>query len=133
MAFIWRVPGVTLKGARCRRPVESIDIFPTLFDFCNVPQPDRIEGISMRPLLTDPSRPWKKGAITWRAANGSLVAIQNENFRLNRRVEDGFLELYDHRNDPGEFTNVAKKPEYKETVADLSRLLDAGWKACLPE
>ena len=133
VAFIWRVPGVTPKGARCCRPVETIDIFPTLFDFCNVPQPELVEGISMRPLLADPWRPWKKGAITWRAANGSLVAIQTEHFRLNRRVEDGLLELYDHRNDPGEFTNVATKPEYKETVTDLSRLLDAGWKACLPD
>jgi arylsulfatase A-like enzyme len=76
----------------------------------------------------------KRSAIRPRKpATGSLVAIQTERFRLNRRVEDGFLELYDHRTDPGEFTNVAKEPEYKETVTDLSRLLDAGWKACVPD
>jgi len=133
VAFIWRVPGVTPKGARCRRPVETIDTFPTLFDFCGVPQPDGVEGISMRPLLADPARPWKKGAITWRAGEGALVALQTERYRLNRRVEDGFLELYDHEKDPGEFTNVAGEPECENIVAELGRLLDGGWRACLPD
>jgi hypothetical protein len=61
------------------------------------------------------------------------VAIESEHFRLNKRIEDGFLELYDHRNDPGEFTNVARDPEYRDVVAELSALIEGGWKACLPE
>jgi arylsulfatase A-like enzyme len=132
VAFIWKVPGLTPKGLRCRRPAETIDMFPTLFDLCTISQPDRIEGISMRALLEKPSRPWKKGAITWKAGKGELVAIQTERYRLNKRVSDGFLELYDHRVDPGEFTNVAEDPAYRDAVAELTRLLDGGWQACLP-
>ena len=127
----WRSVGFE-DGAR-GRPVETIDMFPTLFDLCGIPQPDRVEGISMKSLLRDPSRPWKKGAITWKAGNGEQVAIQTERFRLNRRTTDGFLELYDRRKDPHEFRNVAKDPAYKKTVAELVGLLDGGWKACLPE
>ena len=133
VAFIWKVPGVTPAGARCRRPVETIDTFPTLFDLCGVPQPERVEGISMRPLLEDPSRPWKKGAITWKAGDGSQVAIQTQRYRLNKRLADGFLELYDHQVDAGEFTNVADVPKYADVVRELTGLLDGGWRACLPE
>jgi len=133
VAFIWRVPGVTPDGARCSRPVETIDMFPTLFDLCNIPQPDGVEGISMTNLLKDPSISWKKGAITWKSGKGELVAIQTERYRLNKRISDGFLELYDHHTDPGEFTNVAKAPEYRDVVTELTKLLDGGWKACLAD
>lgn len=133
VAFVWKVPGVTPTGARCTRPVETIDMFPTLFDLCHIPQPKTVEGISMKPLLQDPSIAWKKGAITWRAGNGDIVAIQTERYRFNRRLSDGFLELYDHMKDPREFTNVAKDPAYKATVAELSAILQRGWKACMPE
>jgi arylsulfatase A-like enzyme len=132
VAFIWKVPGLTPKGARCGRVVESIDVFPTLFDLCNIPQPETIEGISMKKLLRDPAATWKKGAITWRAGSGDRVAIQTERYRLNKRLSDGFLELYDHQTDPGEFRNVAKDGRYRDAVEELTRLLDRGWKACLP-
>jgi arylsulfatase A-like enzyme len=133
VAFVWKVPGLTPAGARCARPVETIDTFPTLFDLCGIPQPKGVEGMSMKPLLKDPARPWKKGAITWRAGNGNQVSIQTEHFRLNKRVDTGFLELYDHRVDPREFKNVAKDPAYAADVDRLSALLEGDWKACLPE
>ena len=132
VAFIWKVPGLTPKGAHCERVVESIDVFPTLFDLCNVPQPETIQGISMKKLLRDPTATWKKGAITWRAGSGDRVAVQTERYRLNKRLSDGFLELYDHQTDRREFRNVAKDGKYRDTVEELTRLLDGGWKACLP-
>ena len=60
------------------------------------------------------------------------MAIQTEHFRLNKRVDTGFLELYDHRVDPREFKNVAKDPAYAADVDRLSALLKGDWKACLP-
>jgi len=133
VAWIWKVPGITPGGARCKRPVETIDTFPTLFDLCGIPRSDKAEGISMKPLLKDPSRPWKRGAISWSAGNGAVAAFQTERFRLNRRTSDGFLELYDHKKDPKEFTNVAGDPDYSNDLKKLTGLLDGGWKVCLPE
>jgi uncharacterized sulfatase len=41
-------------------------------------------------------------------------------------------ELYDHENDPGEFNNLAKDARHSAIAAELSKLLNAGWKAALP-
>jgi uncharacterized sulfatase len=133
VAWIWKVPGVTPKGARCARAVETIDTFPTLFDLCGIPQPEKIEGVSMKPLLEDPSRPWKKGAISWAAGKGTVVSLQTKRFRFNKRLSDGFTELYDHERDPKEFKNVAGDPAYAADAARLAKDLEGGWKACLPE
>ena len=77
----------------------------------------------MKPLLEDPARPWKKGAITWRAGQGNQVAIQTEHFRLNKRVDTGFLELYDHRVDPNEWKNLAADPAMKKIIAEHRKWL----------
>jgi uncharacterized sulfatase len=39
-------------------------------------------------------------------------------------------ELYDHQADPGEFTNLARKPRENAGVLERMRaILDAGWRA----
>jgi len=42
------------------------------------------------------------------------------------------VELYDHRSDPYELTNLAWKRQQQPTVRQLSQLLKNGWKAALP-
>ncbi len=43
------------------------------------------------------------------------------------------IELYDHRLDPFELTNLAGREEQKPTLKKLSKLLEDGWKAALPK
>ncbi len=129
--LLWRAPGVTTPGSVCDRPVEAIDIFPTLMDLCGVPIPADTEACSMKPLLEDPSRPWKKGALMWGGGGQSIVT---EKWRYNEYAKgDKPAELFDRVNEPDEFVNLAADPKYKETVAELSQLIKGGWKACMPE
>lgn len=127
--LIWRAPGVSQTGGVCERPVETIDIFPTMFDLCGVPQPEGIEAISMKPLLEDPEALWKEGALMWAGRNRSIVT---EKWRYCE-YRNGRRELFDRNNDPGEFTNLAEDPGHADTVAELSGLIAGGWQACLPD
>ncbi|MBA7620417.1 Ulvan-active sulfatase [subsurface metagenome] len=120
--FIIAAPGVAKSGppnprragAVCYRPVELIDIYPTLVDLCGLRIPKGLEGISMRPLLEVPGRTWKKAAFT--SQNAKNRSLRTQKWRYTEWGSPENAELYDHENDPGEFTNLAKDPEHADTV-----------------
>ncbi|MDP6040011.1 MAG: sulfatase [Candidatus Latescibacteria bacterium] len=130
VALLIRASSVSKADTVCKRPVESIDIFPTLMDLCNVPLPGDIEAISMRPILQDPDRAWKKGALMWGTRNKSIVT---ERWRYNENKRNKRTELFDREKDPGEFDNLSEDPAYADVIKELGERLDGGWKACLPE
>jgi len=114
-------PGLN-AGQRCSRPVELLDLFPTLIDLGGLPdRPGReLEGHSLVPLLEDPEadRPWP--AIT--THNPGNHAVRDERWRYIRYA-DGSEELYDLEADPEEWTNLAGDPYYEPIKAGLRRWL----------
>ena len=98
-------PGVTETGGRCSRAVNLLDIYPTLNELCGLPPRDDLEGQSLVPLLNDPNRKWKRPALTTWGCNNH--ALRTDRWRYIR-YSDGSEELYDHHNDPDEFTNLVQ-------------------------
>jgi len=43
------------------------------------------------------------------------------------------VELYDHEPDPGEYRNLAGDPQYADVVAEMRKMLRAGWTAAGPQ
>ena len=128
-------PGMKSKGKACEGLVEFVDIFPTLTDLCGLKPPDGLEGISMRPLLENPARPWKTAAFTQQARNPIMGrSIRTERWRYTEWDEgrDG-VELYDEQADPHEFANLANDPEYAGRMGELQGMLRAGWRSALPK
>jgi len=133
VALIMKAPGVTSAGSVCKRPVESIDIFPTLFELAGVPMPQDIEAVSMKRLLEDPARPWKRGAVT---AYRTKRTIRTERYRyseeLKRKHKKTVKSLFDHQTDPHALKNLAGDPAHAATVSELSKLLNGPWQDLLP-
>lgn len=144
--MIIAAPGMKAAGKSTPRMAELVDIYPTVADLCGLPAPKELEGTSLRPLLDDPQRPWKKGAFTQvihkqrggRAAkldNNTAMgrSVRNDRFRYTEWNEgkDG-VELYDHQADPHEWKNLADDPKSAPVVQEMKALLRAGWKAARP-
>lgn len=117
--LIFAGPGVT-PGARCDQPVELLDIYPTLVALAGLPPEGGLEGHSLSAQLKDAasSRPWP--AIT--THNLGNHAVRSQHYRFIRYA-DGSEELYDHRTDPHEWTNLARDTKLTEIVREHARML----------
>ena len=117
--LIFAGPGVA-RGAKCSQPAELLDIYPTLVGLCGLPPRDGLEGHSLAPQVKDPlaPRPWP--AVT--THNQGNHSVRSEHWRYIRYA-DGSEELYDHRSDPNEWTNLARDPNHAAVVREHARWL----------
>lgn len=126
MPMIIAGPGVA-RNASTGKPVELLDLYPTLADLCGLAAPANLEGQSLRPLLEKPSTAkWTKPAVTqvWHNPKAWGYSIRTERWRYTEWLEGkAGRELYDHANDSEEITNLAKSPEHSATIAKLSAQL----------
>jgi choline-sulfatase len=113
-------PGVTVPGGRCRRTVSLVDLYPTLVELCGLTPRTELDGVSLLPLLTNPQAEWDRPAVSTHLANNH--SVRSERWRYTR-YRDGTEELYDHRTDDLEWTNLADNPGYAEVKAELARWL----------
>lgn len=115
-----RIPGVTQGGSRSPRTVSLLDLYPTLVEACGLPDNPQTEGHSLLPLLKEPSAEWSHAAVS--TMGFKRHTVRTENYRYIT-YEDGSEELYDHQEDPQEWTNLADDPGYQEIKAELKKYL----------
>ena len=123
--MIWVVPSVTRANGVCARPVDYMNIYPTLIDLCGLPTPAipkglQLEGVSMRALLANPNATWDRPALTTHGRNNH--ALRSQDYRYIRYA-DGGEELYDHRSDPMEFINLAGNSKTARVKAQIAEWL----------
>lgn len=106
-------------GKACVEPASLLDIYPTLIELCKLPVNSRLEGTSLVAQVQDPSAKRDRPAIT--SSFFGNHSIRSRDWRLIV-YDDGAEELYDHRNDPDEFRNLAGDAAYQTIRDEL-----AGW------
>ena len=79
-----------------------------------------LEGLSLTTLLSRPNAKWERPILTTFGPGNHT--LRSKHFRYIRYV-DGSEELYDHRNDPHEWHNLAKKAEHKKTIEAFKKWL----------
>lgn len=107
-------------GSRCDQPVSLVDLYPTLAELCGVKTPDRLSGTSLVPLLRDPAKKTGRRVVT--QFDRGNATVRSNSWRYIR-YRDGSEELYDHRNDPHEYRNVAEIAANAKVKASLAAVV----------
>jgi arylsulfatase A-like enzyme len=116
--MIIAAPGITQSGSQSGRLVETIDLFPTFNELCSLPTVNGLDGVSLVPLLKNPSLEWSRPALTTHGQSNH--ALRTERWRYIRYA-DGSEELYDHTTDANEWHNLAAKPEFARIKSELAQ------------
>ena len=118
--FILHAPGISQPGDVVNVPVSLLDIYPTLIDLCNLSERQDLDGVSLSPWLKQNDAPRLEPAVTLYGKDN--VALRLQHWRYIR-YSDQSEELYDHRVDPEELNNLAKRAGYESTLEDFRNLL----------
>ncbi|MCV9389267.1 sulfatase-like hydrolase/transferase [Reichenbachiella ulvae] len=103
-------------------PVSLQDLYPTLVSLAGIEQPDfEVRGRDLTPLLEDPDREdWCGAALTSYSTGHS---IRSNQFRYTL-YNNGEEELYDHKNDPWEWENLANHSDLADQKQQMAEALN---------
>lgn len=127
-------------GLKTYALVESLDLFPTLIELCNLPSPKGLEGISLVPILKNPSAKNTNIAFTQHPRPAYYdrepskqpthmgYSIRTEKIRYTqwRNWKTGEVEaseLYNHDSDPTELTNAINNNKFDTQLSEARALL----------
>jgi hypothetical protein len=125
VALLMRGPGVK-PGSTTDVSASSIDLFPTILEVCGVKSDAKPDGVSLVPVLRGGTL--ERDALFWHYPHYSNQggrpgsSIRAGDHKLIEFFEDGRLELFDIRRDPGETRNLsADKPDLVKQLAERLR------------
>lgn len=113
------------KAGVTERPVQLLDLYPTLAELCGLPRPANNEGHSLVSLLRNPQAKWNYPAYSVTLFQGKLgKSVRTGRWHYVEWAEGqaGSM-LFDHSNDPLELKNLAADPAYAKTVQEMKGLL----------
>lgn len=134
--LIVKLPGQRYAGARVPQVTRMIDLMPTVLDLASVrPEPDEMQGSSLRPYWTDASEAPGRTAITEACARvDEKKSVRTDRYKYIVTLDAmtvtehgrAYLpespprpELYDLAEDPGEKRNLLDGP-HDERVAAIA-------------
>jgi len=128
------------QGGKSTSPVEFVDIYPTMCDLAGLPIPEGLHGVSLRPVMENPSVEVKTTAVSQypRHVGGKEImgySHRDQRYRYIEWLDMDFRhgemtgpvfakELFDYEKDPLETRNLIDDPEYAEVanrMEDLAR------------
>ena len=127
-----------MRPHRINALTENVDLYPTLCDLCGVPRPEHLEGISLVPLMEDPTRSWKSATFSERHENGRTwytMCTPRHELRFERpHGSDAFehVKVFDLHDDSDPAVDLAGSRENEELIRALLEQWKAGWQAAMP-
>jgi uncharacterized sulfatase len=122
-------PAQRAKGKASSRPVELLDIYPTLAELCGLAPPSELQGRSLAALLDRPDARWNKPAFTqvWRNSFPGW-SVRTERWRYTEWDEGRKgVELYDYQAADAEQHNLAGQRKHASVEAKLRSMVKKNW------
>ena len=128
--LIMRGPGVP-KGQTVDGQVSNIDFAPTLLDAADAKPGRTMDGVSLFPILKNPSKesqpvleieapaPLFDGDVPQNQWDRPYKGVRTDRYTYVVYTETGDEELYDRQKDPDELASVAGDPAYASVKARL--------------
>jgi len=118
-------------GGRRAGACSLLDLVRTIADLAGARVGEDWNGASLCPWLDDPATPWKDMAVSEYYAHNiasGFAMLRAGQFKYvyhtpPDKEHPAQRELYDLANDPGEFTNLADRPEHKARVEAMHAAL----------
>ncbi len=132
--LLWTYPNKIPGGQRVSALIESVDIAPTILDFCGVQCPPFFQGRSFRKLIEGAAA---ASADAYQTRNSVYIehkapfkrswkTVRTQHFKYCTS-DAGTELLYDLQDDPYEQRNVAHHPEYREARERMRHELIRRW------
>ena len=120
--FSIRLPGAQANGKSSESFAQLIDVYPTLVDLCKLPAPSHLQGKSLAGVLQDPKQKVRDNAYTV-VTRGTKIgrSIRDDKWRYAEWGSSSEIELYNLHDDPEQYKNLAKSPEYKDVIKKMSQ------------
>ena len=121
--LIIKSPNNNMQNKKVETIVESVDIYPTLMDLCNIQIKHKIDGESLVSHMNSNDQKTEEVAYSY-FKNG--ISMRTQHYRITKyfRKETPIIELYNHTIDTLETKNIAQ--ENPDVVAKLLPLLEKG-------
>ncbi|MBC8767036.1 sulfatase [Arenibacter sp. BSSL-BM3] len=118
-ALIIKSPFEENQTKKVESIVETVDIYPTIMELCNIDMKHQIDGESFSDSFTG-ATPKKDQVAYSYFRNG--ISLRTAKYRLTKyyRQDEPTIELYDHITDPNETENIAQmNPDIIESLMPL--------------
>jgi arylsulfatase A-like enzyme len=109
-----------VRGRRCARPVNLLDLFPTIAEAAGLPVRTDLEGRSLLPLVRDPDADGASHTVTTFGRGNHAITTPGWRYL---QYFDGTAELYDRQTDPHEWFNRIDSSELGSVVRSLRALV----------
>ena len=116
--LIIRMPGK--KPAVCHSLVELLDLYPTLSNLCGLEVPKHLQGKDISKMMTDPAKEVRSAAFSVNG-KGFLLREQDWAYIAYGKNGQGDEQLFDMKQDPKQFTNLAKDPKHAQIIARFQK------------
>ena len=121
--LLWVAPGVTRPGSTCSKPVNLLDIYPTLASLTGCKPPEKqLEGNDLSVLMKNPKASWNMTTVT--TFGYKNYGVRSERYRYIVYADET-EELYDQQEDKWEWHNLADRPGYAEVKRQMRKGIPA--------